>query len=67
VILAGGERLRALVQTELADIAAPRPRIVLTGVPADQVLCGAIQSALITTRDEVFDTARATARRTRTN
>lgn len=63
VIIAGGERLRALIQNELADLAAPRPRIVLTGVPTDQVLCGAIQSALARTRDEVFDTAGTTTAR----
>jgi predicted NBD/HSP70 family sugar kinase len=67
VIIAGGERLRALVQAELADLAVPRPRIVLTGVPDDQVLCGAIQSALGTTRDAVFDTAGATTASTKTN
>jgi hypothetical protein len=67
VIIAGGERLRAQVQAELADLAVPRPRIVLTGVPDDQVLCGAIQSALGSTRDAVFDTAGATTARTTTN
>lgn len=67
VIIAGGERLRALVQAELADLAVPRPRIVLTGVPDDQVLCGAIQSALGTTRDAVFDTAGAMTAGTKTN
>jgi predicted NBD/HSP70 family sugar kinase len=66
VILAGGERLRALVQAELADLAVSRPRIVLSGVPTDQVLSGAIQSALVTTRDEVFDTAATPAARTTT-
>ncbi len=67
VIIAGGERLRALVQAELADLAVPRPRIVLTGVPDDQVLCGAIQSALGTTRDAVFDTVGAMTAGTKTN
>lgn len=58
VIAAGGEPLRALVQAELAELAVPRPRLVLGGVPEHPVLCGALQSALATTRDEVFDTSR---------
>lgn len=61
VITAGGERLRSLVQTELADLAVPRPKLLLTAVPDDPVLCGALQSALITTRDDVFDTRTRTA------
>jgi len=60
VITAGGERLRGLIQDELADLAVPRPRLRLTAVGADPVLSGALQSALITTRDQVFDTASAT-------
>jgi predicted NBD/HSP70 family sugar kinase len=58
VIAAGGEPLRSLVQSELAALAVPRPRLVLGGVPDDPVLSGALQSALATTRDEVFDTSR---------
>lgn len=58
VIAAGGEPLRSLVQSELAELAVPRPRLVLGGVPDDPVLSGALQSALATTRDEVFDTSR---------
>lgn len=61
VITAGGERLRSLVQTELADLAVPRPKLQLSTVTADPVLCGALQSALSTTRDEVFDTTRTAA------
>lgn len=57
VITAGGERLRELVQEELADLAVPRPRLLLTAINEDPVLTGALQSALTTTRDEVFDTA----------
>lgn len=60
VVTAGGEPLRALVQRELADLAVPRPRLVLTAVTQDPVLAGALQSALHTTRDEVFDTTRTT-------
>jgi len=57
VITAGGERLRGLIQDELADLAVPRPQLVMTAISTDPVLCGALQSALSTTRDEVFDTA----------
>lgn len=57
VITAGGERLRGLIQEELAELAVPRPRLLLTAVTDDPVLTGALQSALSTTRDEVFDTA----------
>jgi predicted NBD/HSP70 family sugar kinase len=57
-LTAGGEPLRALVQAELEELAASRPRLVLGGVTADPVLRGALESALATTRDEVFDTSR---------
>jgi len=57
VITAGGERLRGLVRDELADLAVPRPRLVMTALGTDPVVSGALQSALSTTRDEVFDTA----------
>jgi predicted NBD/HSP70 family sugar kinase len=62
VITAGGERLRGLVQEELADLAVPRPRLLLTAITTDPVLSGALQSALTTTRDTVFDTAGPTSR-----
>lgn len=58
VISAGGEPLRALVQAELAELAVPRPKLVLGSVQEHPVLRGALQSALATTRDEVFDTSR---------
>ncbi|GGT64487.1 ROK family protein [Streptomyces erythrogriseus] len=57
-LTAGGEPLRDLVQAELADLAASRPRLVLAGVREHPVLRGALESALATTRDEVFDTSR---------
>jgi predicted NBD/HSP70 family sugar kinase len=57
VITAGGERLRGLVQDELSELAVPRPRLLMTAIHEDPVLAGALQSALTTTRDEVFDTA----------
>ncbi|WP_255951756.1 ROK family transcriptional regulator [Streptomyces odontomachi] len=55
---AGGEALRALVQAELDELAASRPRLVVGEVQEHPVLRGALESALVTTRDEVFDTAR---------
>ncbi|MGW0117153.1 ROK family transcriptional regulator [Streptomyces sp. NPDC003327] len=58
VLVSGGEPLRARVQSELADLAASRPRLVLAEVRHGPVLRGALESALATTRDEVFDTSR---------
>jgi predicted NBD/HSP70 family sugar kinase len=58
VTVAGGEPLRALIQSELAELAVPRPRLVLGTVRTHPVLSGALESALATTRDEVFDTSR---------
>ncbi|MEE1834811.1 ROK family transcriptional regulator [Streptomyces sp. SP17KL33] len=55
-LTAGGEPLRALVEAELAELAASRPRLVLGDVRENPVLRGALESALATTRDEVFDT-----------
>ncbi|MFE3636052.1 ROK family protein [Streptomyces sp. NPDC059168] len=57
-LTAGGEVLRALVQAELAELAAARPRLVVGDVTEHPVLRGALQSALAATRDEVFDTSR---------
>lgn len=57
-LTSGGEPLRALVQAELAELAASRPRLVVGEVPEHPVLRGALESALATTRDEVFDTSR---------
>ncbi|MFW6693662.1 ROK family transcriptional regulator [Streptomyces sp. MAR4 CNX-425] len=56
VLAAGGDRLRGLVQAELAELAAPRPRLVTGAVERHPVLTGALESALAATRDEVFDT-----------
>ncbi|MBY8882973.1 ROK family transcriptional regulator [Actinacidiphila acidipaludis] len=58
VTVSGGEPLRALIQSELAELAVPRPRLVLGAVELHPVLTGALESALATTRDEVFDTSR---------
>ncbi|MDN3264317.1 ROK family transcriptional regulator [Streptomyces sp. CSDS2] len=57
-LTAGGEVLRALVQAELAELAAARPRLVVGEVHEHPVLRGALESALAATRDEVFDTSR---------
>ncbi|MFC7989023.1 ROK family protein [Streptomyces pilosus] len=57
-LTSGGEVLRALVQAELEELAAPRPRLVLGDVREHPVLRGALESALAATRDEVFDTSR---------
>ncbi|QPP08833.1 ROK family transcriptional regulator [Streptomyces bathyalis] len=58
VLAAGGERLRRLVQDELAELAVPRPALRLGTVTGEPVLHGALESALAATRDEVFDTSR---------
>ncbi|MFH8340499.1 ROK family protein [Streptomyces sp. AM6-12] len=57
-LTAGGEVLRALIQAELEELAAARPRLVLGGIREHPVLRGALEAALATTRDEVFDTSR---------
>ncbi|WP_432120748.1 ROK family transcriptional regulator [Streptomyces sp. S1] len=58
VLVAGGEPLRARVQSALADLAASRPRLVTAAVLRRPVLRGALESALAAARDEVFDTSR---------
>ncbi|MFJ3171214.1 ROK family protein [Streptomyces roseus] len=58
VTTAGGDVLRSLVEAELADLAPSRPRLVSGTVRDRPVLRGALESALATTRDEVFDTSR---------
>ncbi|MFJ2594658.1 ROK family transcriptional regulator [Streptomyces erythrochromogenes] len=55
---AGGEPLRELLGAELAELAPSRPRLVPGEVLQRPVLHGALESALATTRDEVFDTSR---------
>lgn len=57
-LTAGGDTLRALVQAELEELAASRPRLVVGAVREHPVLRGALESALAATRDEVFDTSR---------
>ncbi|MFB7913456.1 ROK family protein [Streptomyces sp. NPDC056061] len=58
VIAAGGEPLRCRVESELIELAASRPRLIAGDVTHRPVLRGALESALATTRDEVFDTSR---------
>ncbi|GAA3234192.1 ROK family protein [Streptomyces thermocoprophilus] len=57
-LIAGGDVLRGLVQDELEELAAARPRLAVADVTEQPVLRGALESALATTRDEVFDTSR---------
>ncbi|MFD7697928.1 ROK family protein [Streptomyces sp. NPDC059805] len=57
-LTAGGDTLRTLVQDELEELAAARPRLVVGEVREHPVLRGALESALAATRDEVFDTSR---------
>ncbi|ANS65305.1 ROK family transcriptional regulator [Streptomyces lincolnensis] len=57
-LASGGEPLRTLVQAELEELAASRPRLALGDVRQHPVLRGALESALAATRDEVFDTSR---------
>ncbi len=57
-LTSGGEVLRGLVQAELEELAAARPRLVVGAVREHPVLRGALESALAATRDEVFDTSR---------
>jgi predicted NBD/HSP70 family sugar kinase len=56
VLAAGGERLRDLIADELDSLAAAQPRLELSGVSGSPVLAGALQTALVAARDEVFDT-----------
>jgi predicted NBD/HSP70 family sugar kinase len=56
-LTAGGEVLRGLVQAELEELAASRPRLVMGDVREHPVLRGALERALAATRDEVFDTS----------
>ncbi|MFD9412538.1 ROK family protein [Streptomyces sp. NPDC059989] len=58
VIDAGGDPLRRLLEAELAELAPSRPRLVSGAVRERPVLHGALESALATVREEVFDTSR---------
>lgn len=58
VLAAGGEVLRERIRDRLTQLVVPRPRLVPGTVVERPVLSGALVSALLTTRDEVFDTSR---------
>jgi predicted NBD/HSP70 family sugar kinase len=51
---AGGVALAHRVQQEVAAIAPVSPRVVVSEVPAEPVLHGALRTALDATRDEIF-------------
>ncbi len=53
---AGGERLRALVEEELARISIARPEVRSSALPGSPVLLGALQRALSDAREAVFST-----------
>ncbi|MEV7602364.1 ROK family transcriptional regulator [Kitasatospora sp. NPDC089797] len=53
---AGGERLRALVEDELARVCLARPEIRSSALPDSPVLLGALQRALTDAREAVFST-----------
>ncbi|MEV7418874.1 ROK family transcriptional regulator [Streptomyces sp. NPDC089919] len=58
LLTAGGEPLRALLAAELAELSAAQPPLVLAEVLDRPVLRGALETALATTQEEVFDTSR---------
>lgn len=58
MLRAGGEPLRTMVAEALYSMVIPRPRLVLSEVPDDPVLTGAIESALAETKEELFDNTR---------
>jgi predicted NBD/HSP70 family sugar kinase len=51
---AGGTELAQRVQTQVARLAPVTPRVVVTQVPQDPVLQGALLTGLTETREEVF-------------
>ncbi|MEU8922336.1 ROK family transcriptional regulator [Kitasatospora sp. NPDC048545] len=53
---AGGERLRALVEDELAKLSIARPEVRSSALPDSPVLLGALQRALSDAREAVFST-----------
>ena len=56
VLTAGGTRLRDQIAEEVGSLALTKPRLELAGVTEEPVLAGALQTALVATRNEVFDT-----------
>jgi predicted NBD/HSP70 family sugar kinase len=63
VLAAGGDRLLALIGDELDSLAAARPRLELARVLERPVLAGALETALESARDRVFDTVRTSTTR----
>lgn len=59
VALAGGETLRALIEAELHALTIARPQVRLSAVRGNPVLAGALDLALATVRDEIFDSTGA--------
>ena len=59
---AGGDRLANRVQEHVARLAPVSPRVVVTEVPGEPVLQGALLTALDDTREEVFASAAVVAR-----
>ncbi|MFI7453205.1 ROK family protein [Nonomuraea sp. NPDC049714] len=55
VVLAGGETLRGLIEEELHALTIARPRVRLSAVRGNPVLAGALDLALATVQDEIFD------------
>jgi hypothetical protein len=55
---AGGDQLAQRVQDHVARLAPVSPRVVVTQVPGDPVLQGALLTALDATREEVFTATR---------
>ncbi|MEU8513688.1 ROK family transcriptional regulator [Kitasatospora sp. NPDC048722] len=53
---AGGERLRSLVQEELARLSIARPEVRSSALSGSPVLLGALQRALAAAREAVFST-----------
>jgi predicted NBD/HSP70 family sugar kinase len=55
VNVAGGPALAQRVEHEVAAIAPISPRVVMASGPVDAVVDGALRTALIAVRDEIFD------------
>jgi predicted NBD/HSP70 family sugar kinase len=55
---AGGEPLAQRVQEQVTRLAPVNPRVVVTEVPHDPVLQGALLTALEETREEIFTSPR---------
>ncbi|MFI0420610.1 ROK family protein [Spongiactinospora sp. 9N601] len=54
MLLAGGERLRALIERELHALTLPRPPLLLSTLEGNPVLAGAVELGLDKVREEVF-------------